>query len=78
MRSRSDAEIAAQVAQDIPDGTYVNLGIGKSTQVADHLPSGRQVVYHAESGILGMGPAPTPGQEDAELIDASKRLVFPS
>lgn len=75
MRPRSDAQIAARVAQDIPDGAYVNLGIGKPTHVADHLPPGRQVIYHAENGILGMGPAPAPGHEDVELIDASKRLV---
>lgn len=75
MRPRSDAQIAARVAQDIPDGAYVNLGIGKPTHVADHLPPGRQVIYHAENGILGMGPTPAPGHEDVELIDASKRLV---
>lgn len=75
MRSRSDAQIAARVAEDIPDGAYVNLGIGKPTHVADHLPAGREVIYHAENGILGMGPAPAPGREDVELIDASKRLI---
>lgn len=77
MRTRplSDAQLAARVAQDIPDGAYVNLGIGKPTHVCDHLPAGREVIYHSENGMLGVGPAPAPGCEDVELIDASKRHV---
>ena len=70
-----DAQLAARVAQDIPDGSYVNLGIGKPTHVAGHVPGGREVIYHSENGILGVGPTPAPGCEDPELIDASKRYV---
>ncbi|WP_299905672.1 3-oxoacid CoA-transferase subunit B [uncultured Paracoccus sp.] len=75
MNRLSDAEMAARVAQDIPDGAYVNLGIGKPTHVAAHLPMGREVMYQSENGLLGVGPPPEPGREDRELIDASKRMV---
>ncbi|MDD8024033.1 MAG: 3-oxoacid CoA-transferase subunit B [Paracoccaceae bacterium] len=71
----SDAQLAARVAQDIPDGSYVNLGIGKPTHVSAYVPEGREVIYHSENGILGVGPTPPPGQEDLELIDASKRYI---
>ncbi|MFC0202574.1 3-oxoacid CoA-transferase subunit B [Paracoccus rhizosphaerae] len=71
----SDAELASRVALDIPDGAYVNLGIGKPTHVSAHVPKGREVIYHSENGMLGVGPTPLEGQEDAELIDASKRFV---
>jgi 3-oxoadipate CoA-transferase, beta subunit len=67
--------MAARVAQDIPDGSYVNLGIGLPTLVADVVPPGREIVYHSENGILGMGPAPEPGTGDPELINAGKQLV---
>ena len=70
-----DAQLAARVAQDIPDGSYVNLGIGKPTHVSAYVPEGREVIYHSENGILGVGPTPAPGQEDLELIDASKRYI---
>lgn len=70
-----DAQLAARVAQDIPDGAFVNLGIGKPTHVSVYVPEGREVIYHSENGILGVGPPPVPGTEDPELIDASKRLV---
>ena len=73
--SLTDAELAARVARDIPDGTYVNLGIGKPTHVSAHVPEGREVIYHSENGILGVGPTPPKGEEDLELIDASKRYV---
>ncbi|ASJ73265.1 3-oxoacid CoA-transferase subunit B [Granulosicoccus antarcticus] len=75
MNSLTDQQLAARVAQDIPDGSYVNLGIGKPTHVSSHLPEGREVIYQSENGILGVGPTPAPGEEDVELIDASKRLI---
>ncbi|MFC5231713.1 3-oxoacid CoA-transferase subunit B [Pseudonocardia zijingensis] len=67
--------MAARVAQDIPDGSYVNLGIGLPTLVADVVPPDREIVYHSENGILGMGPAPQEGTGDPELINAGKQLV---
>ena len=71
----SDNALAARVARDIPDGSYVNLGIGKPTHVSAHMPEGREVIYHSENGILGVGPTPPDGQEDPEMIDASKRFI---
>ena len=68
-------EIARRVGQDIPDGAYVNLGIGLPTMVANHLPRDREIVLHTENGLLGMGPAPQPGQEDPDLINAGKQPV---
>jgi len=68
-------QIAARVAQDIPEGAYVNLGIGLPTLVANHLPAGREVILHTENGMLGMGPAPAKGEEDYDLINAGKQPV---
>lgn len=68
-------EMAQRAALDIPDGAYVNLGIGIPELVARYVPEGREVIYHTENGLLGMGPAPEPGSEDPELINAGKRQV---
>jgi len=65
-------QMAARVARDIPEGSYVNLGVGLPTLVADHLPRGREIILHSENGVLGLGPRPAPGQEDEDLINAGK------
>jgi 3-oxoadipate CoA-transferase beta subunit len=67
--------MAQRAARDIPDGAYVNLGIGIPEKVAQYVPAGREVVYHTENGLLGMGSAPAPGEEDPELINAGKKQV---
>ncbi|MCB4821135.1 3-oxoacid CoA-transferase subunit B [Roseicella aerolata] len=67
--------MAARVAQDIPEGWYVNLGIGIPTLVADHIPPEREVVVHSENGILGMGPAPDAHKENPWLVNASTQRV---
>jgi 3-oxoadipate CoA-transferase beta subunit len=68
-------EIAQRVARDIPEGCYVNLGIGLPTLVANHLEASKDIFLHSENGILGMGPAPATGTEDGDLINASKQPV---
>jgi len=90
-RPLSREQMAWRVAQDIPSGAFVNLGIGMPEMVANHLPQdahgdaqrdangdakgSRQIVYHCENGILGMGPLPKPGEEDFDLITAGKKPV---
>jgi len=68
-------QMAARVARDIPEGAYVNLGIGLPTIVANHLPKDREILLHSENGVLAMGPAPAPGAEDPDLINAGKQPV---
>jgi 3-oxoacid CoA-transferase B subunit len=68
-------QMAARVAQDIPEGWFVNLGIGIPTMVADHVPDDREVILHSENGILGMGPAPTPDKVNVWLENAGKQHV---
>lgn len=68
-------QIAARVAQAIPEGAYVNLGIGQPTMVANHLGADLEVFLQSENGLLGMGPAPAPGEEDGDLINAGKQPV---
>ena len=75
MNRFSRDQIAARVARDIPEGAYVNLGIGLPTLVANHLPHDLDIFLHSENGLLGMGPAPAPGHEDPDLINAGKQPV---
>ena len=75
MKRFSRDDMARRVAQDIPEGAYVNLGIGLPTMVANHLDRSKEIFLHSENGILGMGPAPAPGAEDEDLINAGKQPV---
>ncbi|NQZ89252.1 MAG: CoA transferase subunit B [Colwellia sp.] len=68
-------QMAERAALDIPDGSYVNLGIGIPEKVARYVPQGREFIYHTENGLLGMGPTPEVGEEDADLINAGKKPV---
>jgi 3-oxoadipate CoA-transferase beta subunit len=68
-------ELAARIAADIPEGSYVNLGIGAPTLVADFLPDDLEIILHTENGMLGMGPKPVPGLVDPDLINAGKQPV---
>lgn len=68
-------QMAQRAAKDIPDGAYVNLGIGIPEKVARFVPEGREVIYHTENGLLGMGVAPEKPNEDCELINAGKKPV---
>jgi 3-oxoadipate CoA-transferase, beta subunit len=75
IRRLSGTDIARRIAADIPDGSYVNLGTGLPTLVADAVSPEKEIIYHSENGILGMGPAPAPGEGDPELINAGKQPV---
>lgn len=75
MQKLTRDQLAARVARDIPEGAYVNLGIGLPTLVGNHLPKDREIFLHSENGLLGMGPAPAEGQEDPDLINAGKQPV---
>ena len=68
-------QIAERAAQDIPDGAYVNLGIGLPTKIAQYLPDDKDVFYHSDNGLLAFGPPPAKGEEDPELINAGKEYV---
>jgi 3-oxoadipate CoA-transferase beta subunit len=71
----SRQDMARVAARDIPEGSCVNLGIGVPTLIADHVPAGREVLLHSEQGLLGLGPAPAPGHEDPDVLNAGKQFV---
>lgn len=75
IKSLSRPQMAARLARDIPEGWYVNLGVGLPTTVANHIPADREIVLHSENGILGMGPTPPDAEIDTWIINASKQHV---
>jgi 3-oxoadipate CoA-transferase beta subunit len=75
MKRLSRDQIAERLARDIEEGSYVNLGIGLPTRVANYLPADKEIFLQSENGVLGMGPAPAEGQEDWDLINAGKQPV---
>ena len=75
MQAFSREQMARRAADDIPEGWCVNLGIGIPTLVANHVPPEREVVFHSENGVIGMGPAPEKGREDPWLINAGKQPI---
>ena len=68
-------QIAARIAADIPDGSYVNLGIGRPEAIANHIPADKEIVFQSENGLLGMGPAASGNEVDYELVNAGKKPV---
>jgi 3-oxoadipate CoA-transferase beta subunit len=68
-------QIVQRVAKDIPEGAYVNLGIGLPTKIANHLDVNKEIFLQSENGVLGMGPAPVKGEEDSDLINAGKEFI---
>ncbi|PLC51308.1 3-oxoadipate CoA-transferase [Pollutimonas subterranea] len=75
MKPFNREQMAARVAQDIPEGSVVNLGIGLPTKVGNYLPADREIILHSENGVIGMGPAPEAGEEDPDMINAGKQPV---
>ncbi len=75
MKPLSRDQLAARVAREIPEGAYVNLGIGLPTLVGNYLPPDREIFLHSENGVLGVGRAPATGEEDWDLINAGKQAV---
>ena len=75
MQPLSRRQMAWRAAQDIENGAAVNLGIGLPTLCADFIPAGREIMFHSENGLIGMGPSPAKGEEDPDLINAGKQLV---
>lgn len=68
-------ELASRVASDLEDGWFVNLGIGLPTLVADYISEGKEIIFHSENGLLGLGPKPEPGEEDPDLVNAGKEPI---
>jgi 3-oxoadipate CoA-transferase beta subunit len=75
MKPLTRRQMAWCAARDIVEGWYINLGIGMPTMVSDYIPDGREIIFHSENGILGMGGAPKPGEEDPDLINAGRGLT---
>lgn len=75
LKPLSREDMAARLARDIPEGWYVNLGLGLPTLIPDYIPAGREVVFHSENGILGMGPVPPKDAVDTWLINATKQNI---
>lgn len=71
----TDQQLAERVARELADGACVNLGIGLPTTVARYVPREREIIFHSENGIIGMGPTPAPGEEDPDLVNAGKQPV---
>ncbi|MDB5633413.1 MAG: CoA transferase subunit, partial [Tardiphaga sp.] len=75
MKPLTREQMAWRAAQDLREGAFVNLGIGIPTLTASYVPGDREVIFHSENGVLGLGPKPEPGMEDENLIDAGKNYT---